>query len=132
MTATAQDVATKAGVSVRTVGRVVNDPALVAEAVRTKVETAIKDLGYAPSQAVRRPSTSSPLVHQVSIRVDEFTEAELEIREETLTKTQGPRLRGWEAEIVRQALDWAFRPPEGVDPMPDDFLGSGARTSPTV
>jgi len=51
--ATIYDVAKSAGVSAKTVSRVINKDAPVAAATREAVETAIRDLGYVPSFAAR-------------------------------------------------------------------------------
>jgi hypothetical protein len=124
VTATQQDVATKAGVSVRTVQRVINDPGLVDGRIRTRVEGAMTALDYT-GEVIRRGRKPSevPLVHQVSLRVDGRTAAELDRRGARLADFHGPRARGWDAEVIRIALDWAFNPPEGVAPMPIDYLG---------
>jgi len=50
---TISDVAKAAGVSFKTVSRVINDDAPVGKATRKKVEKAISDLGYVPSSAAR-------------------------------------------------------------------------------
>lgn len=124
------DVARAAGVSERTVHRVINDPGVVDLETSVRVWTAIEELGYTgePARRGRRPS-EVPLVHPISLRVDAWTRAELARRAALLTSTHGQRTRGWDAEIVRQALDWAFRPPEGVKPMPDDYLGAVNRVT---
>lgn len=51
--ATIYDVAARAGVSPKTVSRVINADAPVSEKTRAKVETAIAALGYIPSSAAR-------------------------------------------------------------------------------
>lgn len=51
--ATIKDVAKKAGVSISTVSRVVNDSKPVSEEVRKKVESVIKELGYKPNEVAR-------------------------------------------------------------------------------
>ncbi len=51
--ATIYDVAKHAGVSPKTVSRVLNGNAAVGKATRTAVEAAISDLGYVPSSAAR-------------------------------------------------------------------------------
>ena len=51
--ATIYDVAARAGVSPKTVSRVINGDAAVSDATREKVETAIAALGYIPSSAAR-------------------------------------------------------------------------------
>ncbi len=53
MVATIKDVAKKAGVSISTVSRVVNDSKPVSNEVRKKVEDAIKELGYRPNEVAR-------------------------------------------------------------------------------
>lgn len=50
---TIYDVAARAGVSPKTVSRVINGDAAVSDATREKVETAIAALGYIPSSAAR-------------------------------------------------------------------------------
>jgi hypothetical protein len=124
MSATQQDVATKAGVSVRTVQRVINDPGLVDDRIRTRVEGAMTALDYT-GEVIRRGRKPSevPLVHQVSLRVDARTRDELYRRGALLADFHGARARGWDAEVIRIALDWAINPPKGVAPMPDDYLG---------
>jgi len=124
---TAQDVADRAGVSVRTVGRVIHDPALVKADVREAVEAVIEELGYVPQPPRKGPTV--PLDHQVAIRVDDRTHDELARRGALLAAAHGPRTRGYDAEVTRLALDWAFNPPEGVDPMPDGYLGFVDRVS---
>ncbi len=51
---TSHDVAKKAGVSVATVSRVLNDSPLVTEAARRKVLGAVKELNYQPNRAAQR------------------------------------------------------------------------------
>lgn len=51
---TSHDVARKAGVSVATVSRVLNDSPLVSEAVRRKVLRAVKALNYQPNRTAQR------------------------------------------------------------------------------
>lgn len=53
MTATIQDVARLAGVSIKTVSRVVNREPNVRPATRDRVQTAIGELGYQPNPAAR-------------------------------------------------------------------------------
>lgn len=48
-----QSVAARAGVAVKTVSRVLNNHPYVADATRAKVETAMRELGFAPSMAAR-------------------------------------------------------------------------------
>lgn len=52
--ATIHDVANKAGVSVKTVSRVINNYEFVAETTRQKVQAVINDLNYAPSAIARQ------------------------------------------------------------------------------
>lgn len=62
--ATIQEVAQEAGVSVATISRYLNNPAIVAEGTRNKVEQAIKTLNYEPSMLGRnlRKSESRLLI----------------------------------------------------------------------
>ncbi|MBO0600626.1 LacI family DNA-binding transcriptional regulator [Sporosarcina sp. E16_3] len=55
---TIQEVAKKAGVSVATVSRVINNPAIVTEKTRLKVEQVITNLNYEPSVLGRNLRTS--------------------------------------------------------------------------
>ena len=55
--ATMSDVSRLAGVSKMTVSRVLTDPALVAEATRNRVMTAIEQLGYVPDRTARSLSS---------------------------------------------------------------------------
>lgn len=55
--ATIEDVAREAGVSRQTVSNVLNTPAIVREATRERVRTAIARLGYAPHASARRLRT---------------------------------------------------------------------------
>jgi len=52
-TPTIRDVARRAGVSVATVSRVLNDIPVVRTEMRERVRTAIGDLGYRPSSTAR-------------------------------------------------------------------------------
>ena len=54
-----RDVALKAGVSIKTVSRVVNDQGEISEATRQKVIVAIDELGYRPSLVARALVTQS-------------------------------------------------------------------------
>ena len=51
---TLKDVAQHAGVSFSTVSRAINHPDKVQETTRTRIEAAIRDLGYRPHRAARR------------------------------------------------------------------------------
>ena len=53
MAATMRDVARQAGVSIKTVSRVVNDQGEIADTTRQRVLEAIEDLGYRPSRVAR-------------------------------------------------------------------------------
>lgn len=55
-----KDVAVRAGVSAATVSRVVNGTAVVAPETRERVEGAIRDLGYRPSEIARQLTLKSP------------------------------------------------------------------------
>jgi DNA-binding LacI/PurR family transcriptional regulator len=50
---TMKDVARASGVSMITVSRVINNPELVAEATRLKVEQAMGELGFLPNHAAK-------------------------------------------------------------------------------
>ena len=54
MAATIRDVASEAGCSIKTVSRVINNEPHVTEAVRERVTTAIKQLGFVPNFSARR------------------------------------------------------------------------------
>jgi LacI family transcriptional regulator len=54
MAATIKDVARTAGCSIKTVSRVINNEPYVKEELRTRVQTAIRELGYAPNISARR------------------------------------------------------------------------------
>ncbi|MBO1912899.1 LacI family DNA-binding transcriptional regulator, partial [Microvirga sp. 3-52] len=58
MSATIQEVAKKSGVSVATVSRVINNPSLVREATRVKVQRIIEELNYEPSVLGRNLRTA--------------------------------------------------------------------------
>lgn len=75
---TIQDIAKKAGVSVATVSRVLNNTSTVTDKTRRKVESAIKELNYQPSMLGRNlrtsesrlmlvllPSTSNPFYSEI-------------------------------------------------------------------
>jgi len=49
MAATIKDVAHTAGCSIKTVSRVINNEPYVKDELRTRVQTAIRALGYAPT-----------------------------------------------------------------------------------
>jgi len=53
-TATIDDVARRAGVSIKTVSRVLNGEPLVRDSTREKVRVAIRELGYRPNASARR------------------------------------------------------------------------------
>jgi LacI family transcriptional regulator len=66
-----RDVAQKAGVSIKTVSRVVNDQGEISEETRQRVVEAIKDLGYRPSKiaralVTRRTDTIGLLIGDIS------------------------------------------------------------------
>lgn len=66
--ASIKDVAAAAGVSYKTVSRVVNGVTTVDEAIRTRVESAIQELHYVPNTAARSLKTGAP--NTVGILVD--------------------------------------------------------------
>jgi LacI family transcriptional regulator, galactose operon repressor len=57
MAATIKDVARTAGVSTATVSAVINESAYVSPGLRARVQEAVRELGYAPSQPARRLRT---------------------------------------------------------------------------
>ena len=59
MAATIKDVARTAGVSTATVSAVMNESAYVSPGLRARVQEAVRELGYAPSQLARRLRTGS-------------------------------------------------------------------------
>ncbi|MES1199876.1 MAG: LacI family DNA-binding transcriptional regulator [Pseudomonadota bacterium] len=59
--ATIQDVAKRAGVSVKTVSRVMNDHENVSEETRELVQKAVRELGYRPSEAARQLRGQNPV-----------------------------------------------------------------------
>jgi LacI family transcriptional regulator len=59
MAATIKDVARTAGVSTATVSAVINESAYVSPGLRARVQEAVRDLGYAPSQLARRLRTGA-------------------------------------------------------------------------
>ena len=58
--ATIRDVALEAGVGTTTVSRVINGGKLVAPAVRMRVESVIRQLGFEPSHAARSLASRAP------------------------------------------------------------------------
>jgi DNA-binding LacI/PurR family transcriptional regulator len=71
---TLEDVAARAGVSRATVSRVVNGSPRVSDGVRTAVEAAIDEMGYAPNRAARslaghRSETVALVVSEPSVRL---------------------------------------------------------------
>ncbi len=71
---TLEDVAARAGVSRATVSRVVNGSPVVSDTVRTAVESAIAEMGYAPNRAARslaghRSETVALVVSEPSVRL---------------------------------------------------------------
>lgn len=71
MTVTMRDVAQKAGVSIKTVSRVVNDQGEIAEATRQRVQAAITELGYRPSRLARAMVTQRS--HTVGLVIPDIT-----------------------------------------------------------
>ena len=68
-TATIKDVATKSGVGVGTVSRVLNNSPQISEATRNKVLEAIKELNYVPNVAGKRLSQKKSYVIAVVVPV---------------------------------------------------------------
>jgi len=59
---TIADVAKHAGVSIKTVSRVINNEPFVAEATRAKVMAAMQKLGYVPNISAQRLASGRPRV----------------------------------------------------------------------
>ncbi|EIC06706.1 regulatory protein LacI [Microbacterium laevaniformans OR221] len=73
-----KDVAAYAGVSMKTVSNVVHDYTHVSEEMRTKVQSAIDELGYRPNVTARRLATGKTGMLALAIpEVDQFYFAEL-------------------------------------------------------
>jgi LacI family transcriptional regulator len=66
-----RDVAQKAGVSIKTVSRVVNDQGEISEATRQQVLAVIEELGYRPSRLARALVTQQ--THTVGLLVGDIT-----------------------------------------------------------
>jgi LacI family transcriptional regulator len=69
--ATMRDVARKAGVSIKTVSRVVNDQGEISEATRQRVLAVIEELGYRPSRVARALVTQQS--HTIGLVVSDIT-----------------------------------------------------------
>ncbi len=69
--ATIQDVAAKAGVSKKTVSRVINGEDYVTEQTAQKVETAIAELGYVPNVSARRLASNRSYVLTLVYQAEE-------------------------------------------------------------
>ena len=65
---TVDDVAQRAGVSRQTVSNVLNSPEIVREATRSRVESAISELGYRPHASARRLRTRQSAT--IGVRLD--------------------------------------------------------------
>lgn len=77
---TIYDVAKLAGVSPKTVSRVINNDVPVVEKTRKKVENAIAELGYVPSTAARSMrSNKSGLVGLITGAISQFSEPRTEL-----------------------------------------------------
>ena len=71
MAATMRDVAQQAGVSIKTVSRVVNNQGEIADSTRQRVLEAIEDLGYRPSRVARALVTQR--THTIGLVVGDIT-----------------------------------------------------------
>jgi LacI family transcriptional regulator len=72
MAVTMRDVAKKAGVSIKTVSRVVNDQGEISEATRRRVQAVIEQLGYRPNTLAR--GLVSDRTHSVGIVIPRITD----------------------------------------------------------
>ena len=70
MAVTMRDVAQKAGVSIKTVSRVVNNQGEIAEETRQRVLEAIETLGYRPNRIAR--SLATQRTHTVGLVVGDI------------------------------------------------------------
>jgi DNA-binding LacI/PurR family transcriptional regulator len=92
-----RDVAKAAGVSPMTVSRVLNQPHLVAESKRKRVQAAIHDLNYVVNEMARQIGTGRrPYISILALRVA-ITPYSVDI---TLAVEQVARERGWRTYIV--------------------------------
>jgi LacI family transcriptional regulator len=66
-----RDVAQKAGVSIKTVSRVVNDQGEISEATRERVLTVIQEMGYRPSKVARALVTQK--THTIALVMGDIT-----------------------------------------------------------
>ena len=71
MAVTMRDVAQQAGVSIKTVSRVVNDQGEISEATRERVLAVIQELGYRPSKVARALVTQK--THTIALVVGDIT-----------------------------------------------------------
>ena len=63
-----QDVAKKAGVSIGTVSRVLNQSGYASEKARKKVEQAVRELQYKPNELARNLLKSNPILLRLLFR----------------------------------------------------------------
>lgn len=97
-----RDVAKAAGVSPMTVSRVLNEPQLVAEGTREKVQTAIRDLDYVVNELARQIGTGRrPYISILALNVA-TTPFSVDI---TLAVEQVARKHGWRTYIVNTFTD---------------------------
>jgi DNA-binding LacI/PurR family transcriptional regulator len=67
-----KDIARKAGVSIATVSRVINDNGIVNDATRTRVLQAIKDLKYQPSRVAKRLRSKGTSGHMLGLLIPDI------------------------------------------------------------
>lgn len=82
-----KDVATVAGVSIKTVSNVVNEYPFVSERMRTKVQAVIDDLGYRPNLSARRLRNGRSGL--VALSLPELTPYFTELAEQVVTAAEG-------------------------------------------
>lgn len=96
-----KDVARLAGVSTSTVSHVINNDRFVSEAIREKVEAAVKDLNYAPSALAR------------SLKLNQTRTIGM-----LITASTNPFIlnlsAGWNAAASNAAIVWCCAIPKGM------------------
>ncbi|MEM1115243.1 MAG: LacI family DNA-binding transcriptional regulator [Bacteroidota bacterium] len=131
---TLKDVARHAGVSFSTVSRAINHPDKVQEATRTRIEAAIRDLGYQPHRAARRlrgqgahaqifgliiPDIENPFYSGIVRGVEERAYAEGYAVILSNTNEDADRERFYLDVLRQEAAAGAILPPFGDGSTPD-------------